>query len=157
MNVKFIINDNSYVFGATDYFAGVLLLNRFKWEIGALVRLGEMITILVLAGLSDSLFTLHHKWRWCSSASRLISSCSGLEPFTNKLVSSANNLGSLSNALCRSLMCITKNIGPSDDPWGISTLIGFRLDWFWFIDTNGRLLSNEWLTDKTHANNGNQV
>ena len=40
---------------------GVPLLDRFKCEVGALVRLGGMITILVLAGLTDSLFTLHHK------------------------------------------------------------------------------------------------
>ena len=44
-------------------FIGVPLLEMFKWEIGVLIRLGGMITILVLAGLTDSLFTLHHKWR----------------------------------------------------------------------------------------------
>ena len=49
---------------------------------------------------------------------RLISSCSEFEPFTSKHVSSANNLGSLSSELCRSLMYIRKNIGPSDNPWG---------------------------------------
>ena len=30
-------------------FTGVPLLDRFKWEVGALVRLGGMLTILVLA------------------------------------------------------------------------------------------------------------
>ena len=42
-------------------FTGVPLLDRFKWEIGALVRFGGMITILISAGLMDNLFTLHHK------------------------------------------------------------------------------------------------
>ena len=42
-------------------FTGVPLLGRFEWEIGTLIRLSEMITILVLAGLTDSLFTLHHE------------------------------------------------------------------------------------------------
>ena len=42
-------------------FTGVTFLVRFKFEIGALVRLGRMIAILDLAGLTDSLFTLHHK------------------------------------------------------------------------------------------------
>ena len=57
-------------------FTGVPLLNWFKWEIGALFRLGGMIMILVLAGLTNSLFTRHHKWRCSSSALRLLSSCS---------------------------------------------------------------------------------
>ena len=74
----------------------------FKWEIGALVRLCGMITVLVLAGLTDGLFKLHHKRRWRSFALRLTSSFLGFEPYTNKHVSTANNLGSLSNALCRS-------------------------------------------------------
>ena len=109
-------------------FTGVPLLEMFKWKIGVLIRLGGMITILVLGGLTDSVFTLHHNSRWCSSVLRLISSCSEFEPFTNKHVSSANNLGSLSTELCRLLMYIRKNIGPGDDPWGTPTLIGFKLD-----------------------------
>ena len=39
------------------------LHGRFKWKIGAIVRSGGMITLLALDGLTDSLFTLHHKWR----------------------------------------------------------------------------------------------
>ena len=64
MKVKFVINDNFYIFGATDKFTGVPLLDRFKCKIGALVRLDGIISILVLAELTDScLFTLRHKWR----------------------------------------------------------------------------------------------
>ena len=63
MKVKFVINDNSKVLAQLTIFTGVPLLDRFKWEIGALIRLGGMISILVLAGLMDSLLTLHHEWR----------------------------------------------------------------------------------------------
>ena len=62
MKLKFVINDISYRYLALlTIFIGVPLLDRLKWKIATLVRLGELITILVLAGLTDSLFTLHHK------------------------------------------------------------------------------------------------
>ena len=87
MQVEFVINTviTPRYLALLIIFTRVPLLDgRFKWEIGAFIRLGGMITILVLAGLTDTLFTLHHEWRWCSSVLRLISSCSEFEPFTKK-------------------------------------------------------------------------
>ena len=63
MNFEFVINNNSYnsFLALLTVLTGVPSRDRFKWEIGSLVRLGGMITILVLAGLTDRLLTLHHK------------------------------------------------------------------------------------------------
>ena len=52
MKINLVINDNSLVFGATDYIYWSSVLEWFKWEICALVRLGGTITIMLL-GLSD--------------------------------------------------------------------------------------------------------
>ena len=57
-----------------------------------------------------------------------------LQPFSIRLVSSANNIGVtfLFTIFCKSLMCTRNSKGPKTDPWGTPSVIFTQLEYCWY-------------------------